>query len=329
MKIEQTPLTPDALTTILAGIKKNHSFEPVAKRGAPFTFSDLSFLMLAVAGVILRTFKSAELHRLLCKDDGLRETLGFVRVPHRTHLGRRLSGLIPVAEERIAELGRELLAETTAEEAAVSAVDGRMYEAVGPKWHKGSREEGVVPPGLRNVDTDSTWSKSAYRGWIQGFRLVTQCLVFPFPVPLAAVWRPNSMNEAAIVTEGLNAGLFHTTDVLLGDATFGAPSFVERYEQDDTGWVLSSKSLPKGYASWKQLLYAFRKETVELQFQRVMQAVDLKRCPVKGFARAGAFVLASVWLYQIVVRHNLREGAHPTHVKELIDAARWRVVPAT
>lgn len=230
MKIEQTPLTPEALTTILAGIKKNHSFEPVAKRGTPFTFSDLSFLMLAVAGVILRTFKSAELHRLLCKDDGLREVLGFVRVPHRTHLSRRLSSLIPVAEERIAELGRELLAETTADECAVSAVDGRMYEAVGPKWHKSSREEGVVPSGLRNVDTDSTWSKSAYRCWIKGFRLVTQCLVFPFPVPLAAAWRPNSMNEAAIVTEGLNAGLFHTTDVLLGDATFGAPGFVERYE---------------------------------------------------------------------------------------------------
>ena len=70
--------------------------------------------MLAVAGVILRTFKSAELHRLLCKDDGLREPLGFVRVPHRTHLGGRLSGLILVAEARTDELGWELLAETTA-----------------------------------------------------------------------------------------------------------------------------------------------------------------------------------------------------------------------
>jgi hypothetical protein len=51
MKNEPTPLTPNALTTILADIKKNQSFEPIPKRGAPFTFSDLSFLMLVVAGM--------------------------------------------------------------------------------------------------------------------------------------------------------------------------------------------------------------------------------------------------------------------------------------
>jgi hypothetical protein len=325
MSNQQNPLTPDALAKILAEAKNHQPPQLVCKRGAPYHFSELSFLMLAMTAVILRTFKDSELHRLLRQDSGLRETLGFVRVPDRTTIGRRLVTLVPVAESRIAELGRTLLAETAGDEPNVSAVDGRMYEAVGPKWHKSSRDAGEVPVGLRNVDTDSTWSKSAYRGWIQGFRLVTQSLVFPFPVPLAAVWRPNSTNEASVVAAGLDEGLFHKTDVLLGDSTFGAPDFVGRYEKEDTGWVLSSKQLPKGYGSWKQRLYAYRRETVELLFQRIMQAVDLKCCPVKGFARAGAFVLAGVWLYQILVLRNLRAGTHPTHVKEQIDAARWRL----
>lgn len=329
MNNEQTPLTPDALTTILAEIQKNHCFEPATKRGAPYSFSELSFLMLAVTAVILRTFKNSELHRLLRQDTGLRERIGFVRVPHRVTIGRRLCGLLPVAEARIAELGHRFLAEMAGEQSAVSAVDGRMYEAVGPKWHARHRAEGFVPPGLRNVDTESTWSKSAYRNWIQGFRLVCQSLVFPFPVPLAAVWRPNAMNEAAIVAEGLDAGVFRTTDVLLGDATFGTPDFVKRYERHDTGWVLSAKPIPPGKGTWKQRLYAYRRESVELLFERIMLAVDLRRCPVKGFARAGAFVLAGVWLYQILVWRNLRQGAHPTHVKEHIDAARWRISTST
>ena len=33
--------------------------------------------------------------------------------------------------------------------------------------------------------------------------------------------------------------------------------------------------------------------------QRITQAAGLKECPVKGTGRNGAFVLASVWLYQI------------------------------
>lgn len=280
MTNEKRPLTPDALTKILADIKNHHQPQPGVKRGAPFHFLELSFLMLAVTAVTLRTFKDSELQRLLRQDAGLLETMGFSRIPHRVTIGRRLCGLIPVAEARIAELGRHLVKETTGDKAAISAVDGRMYEAVGPKWHKSSRDEGVVPSGLHNVDTDSTWSKSDYRGWVQGFRLVSQSLVFPFPVPLAAVWRTNAMNEAAIVAEGLDTGLFQTTDVLLGDTTFGAPDFVARYERDDTGWVLSVKTLPKGYATWKRGLYAYRRESVELLFQRIIQAVDLDLLPV-------------------------------------------------
>ncbi len=56
-----------------------------------------------------------------------------------------------------------------------------MYEAHGPLWHKSSREERIVPVGLRNVDTESAWSKSGYRGWVQGYRLVLQGLVWSAP----------------------------------------------------------------------------------------------------------------------------------------------------
>jgi hypothetical protein len=190
MHEEKTPVDPDALLSLVQQIKENYHTPPptVRRRGKQRDFSALSFLLLAVVGVVLRTFKDSELHKLLSRDGRLRQTLGFVRVPHRTTIGRRLSGQVAEAEAQIAALGQHLVAEVKPEvdQSAVSALDGRMYQAQGPLWHKSSRQAGVVPAGLRNVDTDSAWSKSGYRGWVQGYRLVLQSLVWPAPVPLVS-----------------------------------------------------------------------------------------------------------------------------------------------
>src|SRR5256885_2797415 len=134
-----------------------------------------------------------------------------------------------------------------------------------------------------------------------------QGLVFPFPVPIFAAWRPNPENEAQIVSQALDSGALKVTDVLLGDETFGKGDFPERYRQAG-GLVLAPQLLPQERRSWKDDLYGYRKETIELLFQRVIQASDLKQCPVKGQGRNGAFVLASVWLYQICFLADYREG---------------------
>ena len=60
---------------------------PNRQRGRPRTFSGRAFLLLAVVGVVLRTFKPQELATLLTKDARLRQALGFERVPHRRTLG--------------------------------------------------------------------------------------------------------------------------------------------------------------------------------------------------------------------------------------------------
>jgi hypothetical protein len=42
-------------------------------------------------------------------------------------------------------------------------------------------------------------------------------------------------------------------------------------------------------------------------------------------ARTGAFVLASVWLYQALFLDNHRHHRLVAHIKDLIDEARWRI----
>jgi hypothetical protein len=318
---------PDALLKIGEHVKENYTEPPPqSRRGRPRTFSSRAFLSLAVVGVGLRTVKPQELCTLLTKDGSLRERLGFSRVPHRRTVQRRLGATLPEAEAQVHALGQQILAEVVPgrDEPQASAIDGRMYQAQGPRWHKRDRNQGRIPARLRNVDTESAWPKSGSRGWVQGYRLVLQGLVFPAPVPLFARWCPNSVGESPVLEEALAAEHFPVTELLLGDATFGGAALIARYAQYG-GWLLTPQQLPMTLESWRHNLYAYRRETIELLFQRIIQACDLKACPAKGLARAGTFVIASVWLYQVLFLDNHRHHRPSAHIKELIDEGRWRI----
>jgi hypothetical protein len=328
MARNQTPTHPDALLSLIERVKENYQQPPPPppKRGKKRDFSASSFLLLAVVAVTMRTFRDSELHKLLGKDPKLRGAIGFERLPHRTTIGRRLASLVPEAQQQIDLLGKCIVAEVrpTSQQPEVSAVDGRMYQAQGPKWHHGDRKKDILPPGLRNVDMESEWSKSGYRGWVQGYRLVLQGLVFPAPVPIFAAWRPNNQYEAQIAIDALEADQLKVTDVLLGDETFGGGIFPYLYAEAG-GWVLTSRQLPEEKRSWKNDLFAYRKETIELLFQRIIQSADLKQCQVKDEGRNGAFILANVWVYQVCFLSDFRAGKPIACIKDHLDCARWRI----
>jgi len=181
MSNQQSP-PPDHLLLLVQQVTAHYLETNVkSKAGRPRTYSGLSFLLLAVVAVTLRTFKGLELHKLLAKDARLRSELGFAAVPHRRTIERRLDCLQAEAEAQVAALGQKIVGEfePAAEVQVASAIDGRMYKARGPLWHQKQRKKGVIPRYLRNVDTDSEWSKSGYRGWVQGYRLVLQTLLLP------------------------------------------------------------------------------------------------------------------------------------------------------
>ncbi len=320
------PDVPDHLLELLQQISATYQPPPLErkKRGKQPDFSALSFLLLAVVAVVTKSFCDAELVRLLKADDALRRALGFPRTPHRTTILRRLKTLLSVAEEQIASCGRRIVKEVAVnEQHTIGAIDGRMYEALGAKWHAADRRQNRIPSRLRNVDTDSYWSKSGYRGWVQGYRMTLQTLVFPEPVPLFAAFRANSEGEITTAKNALREDRLLVTDVLLGDETFSVAEFRRLY-REAKGWVLTSKQLPPKRRSWKCDLFAYRKETIELLFQRIMQAVSLKRCVTKGTGKNAAFILAGVWLYQSCWLQNYRAGKPTAVIKEQIDLARWR-----
>lgn len=318
-------LPDNYLLFLIQQAKQNYQFyAPKRKRGKPLTYSPCSFWLLNLVAVLLRAFSASELHLLLTKDAGLRTALGFEQVPHRKTIARRLSTLTETGERQIAAFGFKILTALAVPNQVVSAIDGRMYKALGPLWHKKYRRQNQIPPKLRNVDRESEWFKSGYRGWVQGYRLILQGSVFPLPVPLFAAWRANNEGESTIVKQALKDEKMPVTDVLLADETFGGKELTTLYKQNG-GYLLTPKQLPIKNKGWKNDLYDYRKETIELLFQRVIQASDIKECKVKGLGKNGAFVLASVWLYQLVFWCNYQTHKPLTIIKEHLDLARWRV----
>ena len=205
--MRQQDSAPDHLLLLVQQVKSHDTELPTkSKRGRRRTYSALSFLLLATVAVTLRTFKGLELWRLLDKDMRLRQALGFARVPHRRTIERRFTSLQSEAEAQVAALGKQIIKQVNPSGGlpVAASIDGRMYEAHDPKWHQKQRKKGFIPLGLRNVDRDSAWSKSGYRGWVQGYRLVMQSLVWPVPIPLFATWQPNNLGEGKIFAQALD-----------------------------------------------------------------------------------------------------------------------------
>lgn len=323
----QQDSAPDHLLQLVQQVKSHYRELPAeSKPGRPRTYSGLSFLLLAVVAVTLRTFKGLELRRLLEKDAPLRHALDFESVPHRRTIERRLTELQAEAEAQVAALGEQIIEQVEPPDnlPVAASVDGRMYEARGPKWHQKQRKAGIIPRGLRNVDVESAWSKSGYRGWVQGYRLMLGSLLWPVPIPLWATWQPNNLGEGKIFAQALEAEQVAIAPVLLGDESFGTPELTAAYGACG-GWLLTPKQLPQCYRTFKHDVYAWRKQTIELLFQRIMQAFDLRICPTKSRRRNGAFIISSVWAYQVICWDNYQQGKPIAEVKETIDLARWRV----
>jgi hypothetical protein len=171
------------------------------------------------------------------------------------------------------------------EPSQISTTGGRMYQASGPKCHKKDRQQSVIPEGLPNVDTESSWSKSHYRGWVQGYRLMLQTLCFPGPVPLFDVRREKSRLEAAILLEELEANRLHVPPVNLGDVRLAELGLPEKYREKG-GWLLTPKESPNKIILGNKICMSFAKKLSNCYFSTLCKPSigirNLKRPKIAG-----------------------------------------------
>ena len=140
-------------------------------QGRPFVYQQKALLVFFLLMQQRRTFRFKAQHRWLHQHPDVCQVFGLPEVPARTTLARRYKALYPVLQAFIAFVGQ--YAEDLDPQFASQNLytDKSLFKAQGPVWHQSDRQAGRIPDKLRHLDTDASWSKSGYHGWVYGYGL--------------------------------------------------------------------------------------------------------------------------------------------------------------
>jgi hypothetical protein len=174
----------------------------------------------------------------------------------------------------------------------IVSADKMMVHARGPVWHRKQQVQGIIPKGLRGLDTEGTWSYSRSAGWVYGHG--TFCLVAcQHRIVGAFKWMRNSANEAKRMwlETGKLKGMI--TTVLMDSKADDQDLFFELQRQ--RGMLLlttARKGADKSPArqrmvkvlkqSKNQQLYQQRSSTVEPMQGLIKNIFELERCWRRG-----------------------------------------------
>jgi len=233
-------------------------------------------------------------------------------------------------------LGRTLIDKGIAN-AQVSAVDKSMVTAHGPRWHKKDREKGMVPEHLRNVDRDSEWGYSRYRGWVQGYAIHLLCSATPdfLPAPLDADATTANVAENRIFASMIDY-LHDTTKYIVADSGYDDGKLIDRCElRKNNKYITRRLIVPmekyKHTASQRlayirffkskrgQRLFRLRKITVEPMFDILKSLFSLEPVWMRGKQNAQPLLLLCVYAYQLLLLFNFVNGRPTSHVKYILD----------
>ncbi len=144
--------------------------------------------------------------------------LQLASVPSRATLCRRYKQLACRLEALIGYLGDVGMALIPDSSPEVVYQDKSLFKAKGSVWHQKDRKANRIPQGVRAIDTDATWSKSHYHGWVYGYGLHLTVSIEGFPrmstVDTACV------SEKAVLDRQLNSVLEQNIGYLVADAGY-------------------------------------------------------------------------------------------------------------
>lgn len=187
-------------------------------RGHPFTYAQKLLIVFFTIMHFRRIFRFKTQRRWLDNHLKLAEEIGFKSMPHRTTLSRRYKKLYEAVQAFIAFLGQWAGELDEAFNSHTLYEDKSLFKAQGPIWHQSDRKAGRIPEGLRNLDTDASWSKSGYHGWVYGYGLHATCNGQSFP-KLAQV-ETGSVSEGQVIDQKVSQILRLEPDALVGDDNY-------------------------------------------------------------------------------------------------------------
>lgn len=189
-----------SLIITLFGLFKQYRCERQGpKLGRPFTYREEKFIIFFMLMQFRQVYAFKAQRCWLNKHPEMLALLGWTTVPHRTTISRRYKVLYPVLQDFVQFIGQYApeLDERFSQKHLVE--DKSLFKALGPVWHQSDRKAGRIPDKLRKLDTDATWSKSAYHGWVYGYGLHTTCNDEAFPALVQV--ETASISESTVITD--------------------------------------------------------------------------------------------------------------------------------
>lgn len=147
-----------------------------------YTYENQRMIVLFVILQFRRIWRFKAQRRWLEEHPEMLAQLGWQQAPHRTTLSRRYKQVYSVVQAFVQFIGQDA-GELDARLRPQHLVEDKSpFKALGPVWHQRDRQAGRIPAKLRNLDTDASWSKSGYHGWVYGYGLHLTCNEAAFPL---------------------------------------------------------------------------------------------------------------------------------------------------
>ena len=215
------------------------------KLGRPFTYIEKAMIVFFTMMQLRRIFRFKAQRRWLENHRRSAFWLGWATIPHRTTVSRRYKALYATLCEFvrfIAEYAPDLDMHFSCQHLVA---DKSLFKALGPVWHQSDRKVGRIPDRLRNLDTDATWSKSGYHGWVYGYGLHITCNEAAFPalvqVETGAVSESKVIDQKADhIIDGLSP------DTLAADNSYTKAMRIRRWAQKGVALLTPAHKWVKG-----------------------------------------------------------------------------------
>jgi hypothetical protein len=205
--------------------------DPVG-RGRPFTYSQQVMFKCFLVKAVKRLDDCSALYRYLSHEANshIREAVGLAeKLPHPKTLQRRFVECGPLMRRQLRAVAQHLqkLGVISFE---MLAVGGSLSQALGPDWHQSDKAYAHIPPKLRNLDLSAEWGKSAYHGWVYGYKTMALCNCAPGePSVFVEVWllKANACETVSLRQELQKQPLPKGNRLLLADNGFDDKQLAE------------------------------------------------------------------------------------------------------
>ena len=315
----QSPMLTDYVSLIMQLFDQfmQARIEQGIKQAKSSTYCSRSFIVFFMMMQFRGIYGFKTQWRWLTNHPEVLQILGWQQPPHRTTIARRYKALYEGIEALILFIGQYAANLSEQFHSTDLVIDKSLFKARGPVWHQADRKAGKVPTHLRNLDTDATWSKSKYHGWVYGYGLHLICTQGAFPTLMTV--QSASVSESFVIDKKASEILTYLQpQTLTADDAYTQASRIRRWANSKVALITPALRWTEGQFAQayhrfidqpeQRLCLSKRRCSVEPLFDLIAKVIGTtsqqKQLPVKGFFNVRCCLAIGVLSVQIAMIAN-------------------------